>query len=203
MSESEENVTLSKAEHDRLQAENRRLKKERADLEAADKERENAAAAARAIEAGRFDEALGVERAEKARLLRELQTRDAREAVRAEVASLGVTPEMVAACCDLVKLDAISPDDPSTVKAAVDAAKAAYPAIFADSPAPRRRANSPAVPPEGQPNDGKPSGYVSPEEYMNTAHSVRVSREFSQRVENSKPFWPTKVPRTTFATETD
>lgn len=196
-------VMLSKAEHDRIQAENRRTKRELAKRE----ERDQEAAQQREIQERAakddFDGALGVLRDENSGLKRELRRTRASDALRDEIERRGHAGSRASAIRRLagqVKFDDDGYPDEESVQAAVDAVEKDYPDLFGEPPdepeaeeAPeedtrrRRRGAPPATPPT---KAAMPEGFVSPEEYQRTPAQIRTTAEFQKRVERSKPFWP-------------
>lgn len=207
-------VTIDRSEHDRIQAENRRLKKAAKDREEQEAQAKAQREADAARAAGDFDKALGIERAEKERLQGLLQQRNARDAVVAEAAARGLNAEQARALARLTETSGIETDDLGEVRAdqvatAVEATLQAYPNMFKAGPAtppsddgkggkPRRQAG-PATP-TGD-GGGKPEGYVSPEEYTATPQEVRHTAEFQARVARSRPYWPKVVPANSFASD--
>lgn len=206
-------LNVDPAEWNRIQAENRRLKKAAKDREETDarKKAEEDAAAAKA--AGDFDRALGVKDDENERLRQQLQQRDARDAVVAEAAARGLNAEQGRALARLTDIAGVETDDLGEVRAdqvasAVDATLQAYPNMFQAAPAP----GTPGDPPPARPRRGtvpgtpprepaKPEGFVTMEEYIATPQEVRLSPEFQKRVQKSRPYWPKIVPAKSFASD--
>jgi len=199
----ETEVKLSKAEHDRIQAENRRMRKELAKREEADQ----SAASRREIEEATarkdFDAALEVSRREQETLRRQLRDARAADALRDEIERRGVTGSRASAMRRLasqVEFDEDGFPDEESVRSAIDAVAKDYPDLF-EAPSgdgeepeaeetPRRRmrrAAGPATPPQ---QSAMPDGYVSPEDYERTPPHIRTSPEFQKRVRLSQPLWP-------------
>lgn len=207
-------VSLTVEEHDRLQAENRTSRKKLVKLE----EDETARKAAEAVEtarlAGDFDTSLGLERAEKERLKTQLALRDVSDAVREEISALGFSGTRATGLQKLVSIKDIEVADGSPshegVQLAVAATIAQYPDLFqaeeTETPdptkevTPMRRKPGPAAPPNTS-LENTPPDFVSPEEYVNTPHAVRMTRDFQERVRKSRPYWPVKVPATSFSVD--
>lgn len=206
-------MVISDAEHNRLNAENRRLAaaataRTEADA-AAETQRQQDAAVAR----GDFDSALSKEQERTTAANQRADRLATTDAVRDEIAVQGFGGEQARALKDLVNLGAITitngAAEPASLKQAVSNVVGQYPAMFklasgtepgtpaAAVPTPRSAA-APAVPVvQGQPVG---VGYMTPEEYMATPQAVRISDpEFAKRVEASRHRWPTEVPATTFA----
>jgi hypothetical protein len=204
-------VQLTREEHDRLQGEARTAKARAKKLEdaQADRERDERIEAQRA--AGEFDTALGEERKEKDRLRQELEQRDVRDAVRDHISGLGLSGSKAAGLLRLVDLSTIDvgdsgAPDPTAVEAVVAATIGQYPDLFnlesAQQPPNKegrmKRTPGPAAPPSAS-HDATPSDYLSPEEYTNTPHKIRMTPEFQERARKSRPHWPTVLPANTFA----
>lgn len=209
-------VTLSKAEHDRLQAEARTAKRRAQKLEEEQRERERKEREEAARAAGDFDTELAKGRAEREALERKLAERDTCDAIRDHISSLGYSGSKAAGLLKLIDVGNIpivdGEPDGQSVEDAVAATIAQYGDLFAlpaepsgeeaaggeQERRPMRRNPGPASPPDAS-KDATPPDYVSPEEYVATPHAVRMSPEFRARVAKSRPFWPNKVPATTFA----
>ncbi len=196
-------VAVKQVDHDAQAGDLRRIRKENVALKQAKEDRDLADQAEAAKAAGDFDTALGAER-------------DARKAAdkRASKALLGdaitdvllarnYTGEQATAIKrmvdrDTVELDGSGEPVAASVTAAVDSVVEQFPNMFnteapTDTPKPARRAG-PATPPPGA-QDGKPEGYVSPEEYQATPMATRYTDAFRARVEVSRPFWPKVIHR--------
>jgi hypothetical protein len=195
-------VTVSQAEYNRMQAETRRLRKEtedrkRREEEAASKQREEDAKAR-----GDFKAAL----AERDKRVLEAEARadraEAKNRLRDEIASRGITGSKAGALMRLVDLDSLVGQDSAAVTAAVEDAVLEFPDLFAAPPEPtpepgRPRRPAPSSPPDsGQPQ--LPEGFLSMEEYSRTPIGVRHTPEFQARADKSKPYWPTSVPASSF-----
>lgn len=201
-------VTLSKEEHDRIQAEARVAQRKLAKLEKeqADRVEREKAEAARA--AGDFDEALRLEREKREKLEAAVLKRDVRDAVRDVIAAKGVVGSKAAALMRLVDVDSLAAGGdipvPELIEEQVDATVALFPDLFVaipEDPEPRvKRTPGPASPPAAKRDDRTPD-YVSPEEYQNTPHEIRLSPEFRDRVRQSRPHWPKIVPANTFSVD--
>ena len=75
----------------------------------------------------------------------------------------------------------------------IAAAKAAEEKVVPKTPA-----AGPAVPAD---DSRKPTGYISPEEFMATPLAERMTDEFQKRVAISEPQWPGEVPATSFSVD--
>ncbi len=208
----EGHVAVSASEHNKLQAENRRLKKADADRTAAAEEAETTRLQDAAKAAGDFDEALRLERERTAKADARANALAINDNLRDAIMSAGYAGEQAAALKGLVNINAITLDAngapaPGAVEAAVEAITTQYPAMFAKEAAPvtpageatavpeARRAVAPATPV----GDGNAQGgYISQEEYVNTPSAVRLTPEFQKRVEDSKHRWPATVPANSF-----
>lgn len=207
-------VSLTKEEHDRLQADARTAKRKLATLEEANTAREAADEAEAARAAGDFDKALRVGREETERLQGQLSLRDVTDAVRDEISSLGYSGSRAGGLQRLVDAKAIATvegaPDPDGVTAAVAATIAQYPDLFqiegSETPGAEeeekgmRRTPGPAAPTKAS-LDAKPPDYIAPEAYASYPHEVRMTPEFQERVRKSRPHWPKKVPATSFSVD--
>lgn len=181
-------VTLDKAEHDRLQAENRRMAKVLRERESADDARRAKEAADAAVAAGEFNKALELERAEKARLTDQLKLRDRRDTLQDEILKRTLTGSQARM---LTRLVDVSPDTFDAANA-VESVMSEYPDLFAAPQAPQTdpvRRGGP-VPP-AKPGNVPFEGYISPEEYGRFPHAVRLTPKFQERVAASRAYWPT------------
>jgi hypothetical protein len=207
--DADESVTLTKAEWNKFQAQQRKLAKQVRDL---------AKAATPAPQQG-GDEDEGDEgeaapapkkKAAKGDATARAELRAEREALRAERLDTAVTAELVKrgyserqaeVLLRSVDRDAITFNgtkvDRASVTDAVDTLVDEYGDEF--RPAARKagekqpRRGAPATPPQQK---NLPPGFLSPEEYAQTPVAARMSPEFMQRVEQSRPYWePFRVER--------
>lgn len=203
----EGHLTLSEAEHNKLQADLRRLRKELEQREKAEadalRKREQQEAEAR----GEYDKALERERRDREKAERELQELRRAESLREEIAIAGYSGEQAAALLRLAGPDAT---DASTAAAAVEATIKRFPGLFQtraaatppqprDEQAPRQQPVRPTTPASLPTGAEKVDGYISQEEYLRTPRSERMTSEFQARVARSEPFWPSEVPAGSFA----
>jgi hypothetical protein len=182
-----ETVTLSKKEHDRLQAEARRAAKALADRQKADQKRDEEARLAAQREAGEFDAALR----DANKKAQEAEERAARAERRSEVADViaqrGFTGSKASALAKLVGTD-------GTADEAVEQVMQQFPDLFSAAatppadPKPKQpRVAGPATPSRSQ---STPEGFISQEEYASTPISIRLTPEFQRRAKESEPYWP-------------
>ena len=204
-------VQLSESEYNRMQAENRTLRRkqekaEKADSDRAAKEATDAAAAAGDFQKGVDDANTRADDAED-----RLKQRDVSDAVRDHISSLGLSSTKGLALLRLVDLKNVDDDISSeSVEASVAVVLQQYPDLFTtpaesgDEGDPKeqrmRRQAGPSSPPDAE-KSTLPPNYLSPEEYLNTPQAVRYSDAFRARVEESRPFWPNIVSANTFAIE--
>lgn len=212
-----ESVTITRAEHARLQHDARKARKEAERLKAATEDAERKRQQDELSAQGKHQEA--VQLAEQARAKAEAKAAQAavRAAVMEEVVARGFTGGRAKALRKMVDLGTVQVTDgdplEASVKLAVDAAMAEAPELFgvadedgggeepsttSTAPAPKakpRRPTSPSTPvPSGPPFDG----FLSQEEYTRTPQVIRLAKEFQARAKKSAPFWPEKVPVSTF-----
>jgi len=202
-------VVLTRAEHDRLQAEARtakrraeQLSKQQADREAAEQQEAQRAA-------GEFDAALKASNDKVKALERSNMLRDVRDTVREQISALGYAGARASALMRLVDVNSLVGDgsaapDEDTIATAIEATLALYPDLFQvegaapEGKKPMKRTPGPATPPAAR-KDHFPPDYLSPEEYVDTPHAVRMTKSFQDRVANSRPHWPKIIPANTFA----
>jgi hypothetical protein len=202
-------VAISEADHNRMNAELRRLKKEAADREAADAAAQTQAEREAAEARGAYDAALAAEQA--ARVAAEAKAAElaTRESLRTEVSNRGFGGEQANALINLIDASDVSPDGGAT--AAIEAVVAKYPALFAKPtpPAPGttpQPGTRPQLPPA---TDGVTygaghetvDGFVTMAEYLRTPMAERLSPTFQERVAKSEPYWPSEVPASSFTQE--
>lgn len=175
-------VTISKAEHDRIQAENRRAATDR-------RERERAALA----ETARQDR----DAADAEALRNQLAERDRRDTLRDAIYERQFTASQSKLVLQLADLS----DAAFDAVTHIDTISAEYPDLFAapaETPTPpeprvpqppsmRRAGPAPTPPQKNSPFEG----YISPEDYNGYPPKVRLSAKFRERVELSRPYWPT------------
>lgn len=204
-------VQLDRKEHDRLQAELRRAQKALKDKEEAEAEARRQAAQKAAEERGDFETALKEEQKERERLKAQLAERDKKDAVRDAIAGVGLVGTKANLVRRLVDLSLVTETDGVyDAQAAVQAVVDEYPDLFGTEtseedpsqaePTQRRvlRGAAPAVRRGAAPAAQHPAvpfeGYISPEEYAATPSAVRkTSKDFQQRVEASRPYWPKTI----------
>lgn len=199
-------VLVKQTDHDSVQGDLRRTRKELATRKDADTARESKDRVDAAKAVGDFDTALGEER----NITRAANARASKaelgDAIVDVLLSREYTGEQATAIKQLVDRDAVELDSngvpvPASVAAAVDSVVERFPNLFnpvkpevpaADAKAPRRP--GPATPPPG--SEGvKPEGFVSQEEYANTPRMVRYTDAFRARVALSEPFWEKHIHR--------
>jgi hypothetical protein len=197
-------VAVKQTDHDAQAGDLRRIRKENAALKQAKEDRDLADQAEAAKAAGDFDTALGVER--DARKAADKRTSKALlgDAITDVLLARNYTGEQATAIKRMVDRDTVelSGGEPvaASVTAAVDAVVEQFPNLFnTEAPTPENaerpaRRAGPATPPPGA-QDGKPEGYVSPEEYQATPMATRYTDAFRARVEVSRPFWPKVIHR--------
>lgn len=198
-------VAISEAEHNRMNAELRKLKKDAGDREAADAAAATTAEREAAEARGAYDAALAAEQTARAAAEAKLAEVSVGEALMTEVTRLGFAGEQAAALLNLTDKSGITPE--AGASEAIAAAVAKYPALFKQSP------QTPAVqtihqnqaPPPGpastqysQGHEGV-EGFVTMEEYLRTPQPERLTDAFQARVEKSRPYWPSEVPASSFA----
>ncbi len=200
-------VQVDATEWNRIQAENRRMRKEAKERKDADEARKAKEAADAAKAAGDFDKAIGIEREQNDKLREQLRQTKVAEAIGAAAASRGLSAEQVTAAKNLASIDGVQTDDlgepnPDQVNAALDAAVGQYPNLFkAETPTeptrqPRRGA-SPATPVV---DASKPEGFISMEEYAALPMDVRRSPEIQKRLAMSRPYYGgNTIPANSFA----
>lgn len=204
-------VAIQETEHNRLRAENRKLRKEGEDRAAAEKAAEQKRQQDAMVAAGELDKALAASDARAAEAVARADRLGVLDVLRDEISIRGYAGEKASALKQLVDVDRIPLVDGSpaagAVKEAVDATVQAYPALFKlaqpdPDPGPgksgTRRVQTPAAPV----GDGKPKGdLLTMEEYLETPQHIRVSPEFQERVRKARPTWPAEVPVISFAQE--
>lgn len=176
-----EAVSLTRAEHDRLQAAARQLAKAERDRVA----REAA------------EEARKTREDETAQGLRDqLAQRDRRDTLRDEIDARQLTPSqrrLVMRLADVTDANFNAAD-------AVDLIQADYADIFtAPAEAPASEPSVPQTPPIRRAGPTPPAprknvpfeGFIAPDEYASYPQAVRLSPEFRKRVDASRPYWPT------------
>lgn len=196
-------VMVRQSEHDAVQGDLRRTRKENATLKQADTERQRKETQDAAVAAGRFDEALGAERSARTTAESRASKAELGDAITDVLLSRSYTGEQASAIKQLVNRDAVELDSngepvPASVAVAVDSVVARFPNLFdttapppppPDVPGRTPRRPGPATPaPDAQ--DGKPEGFISQEEYAATPQAVRFTEAFQARVKLSEPFWP-------------
>ncbi len=205
-------LVVDRSEHNRVQAENRKLRKDADKAKAVEEQRLHDEKQDTLKAAGKFDEALKSERDRSAGLELRLERQGAASALSDEISAQGFSGEQAAAIKRLANLSAVefADGDPvqSSVAAAVQSVVQQFPSMFAaaaepeptvDGEAPRtQRRAGPAAPVAAANGAQKPAGYISREDYANTHARVRLTPEFQARVALSEPYWPTVVPIDTF-----
>ena len=167
-------IELTRAEHNRTQAELRLLRQKVKEFTAPDEERE----AAQEAQAEKLSEAENKAKAA-----------ERRAEVAEELATRGISGKRAALLRDLIA--ASPPPEGETVAAALDRIAAQYEITATVEPKPPPR-KTPPVGPANMPNaiaSMMPQGYVSPEEYKATPPAVRMTPAFRQRVAISEPIW--------------
>lgn len=207
----EENVTLSKKEHDATFGELRRLKAEKKAREDAEAEEARQAAQKKAKEEGDFETGLELERAEKKAAQAKAQKMGVKLALTEAAEERGWSAAQRKLARKLIDTDELSFDDDGeptadSMKTVLDAVAEEYPDAFTvaggeeppdgeTEPGKKKARKAPATPPKDQ----KPfDGYVSPDEYMKTPFDVRMTKAFQDRVELSRGHWPESVPHDSF-----
>lgn len=200
-------VMISEAEHNRMNAELRRLKKEAETRATADAEAQSKAEREAAEARGAYDTQLAKEQA-----ARKAAEDRANEIVRSnalltEVTRRGYTGEQATALMKLTDSDGVTLDG-TGADAAVDAAIKKYPALFtqqqASTPSPGQRQAPSQLPPSStQYAKGFETidGFLTMEEYVRTPRAERLTDAFQERVRKSEPFWPSEVPASSFSTD--
>ncbi len=204
---------VSEAEQNRINAELRVLRKEKADREAAEAEAERVAAEAR----GQYDQALAAEKARAAAAEARATELAVDGALRNAVMAEGLAGDQAAALLALVPKSQVTVTDgvadPAAASAAVKAARAAYPSLFA-APAPATETPAPAAPPT-VPGATPPATPPAPpgggaemtmEEYLSAPQKVRLSKDFQERFEKARErnpkLFPDSVPASSFSQDT-
>ena len=209
-------VAISEAEHNRINAENRRLNKEAGDRAAADAAAASQAEREAAEARGAYDAALAAEQTARAASDARADAALANSALLQEVTRRGYSGEQAAALLTLTDGSQVTGEG-AGADAAVGAALAKYPALF-NTPAvppvvPGALVVPGAVPPQVPPTLPPSStsygkgyetvdGFVTQEEYVRTPQAERLTEEFQARVRKSEPFWPAEVPATSFSQNT-
>ena len=205
-------IQLSEAEHNRAQAELRKLRKSDEARQTAEAERQRLDHEAR----GQYDAALETERTQRQAAEARVRDMAVQGALRDAVMAEGLTGEKAAALLRLVPTTQVAVDsdgnpDAAAASAAVKATRAQFGSLFdvvatpaptpptdpAGTPAaPAARVAPPATPPP--PSDG--SGLLTMEEYAATPREVRMTPEFQDRVKRAEHTWKKKpVPAGSFA----
>jgi hypothetical protein len=207
----DETVTLTKAEHDALQARARILEKQERDAKAAEAAKK-AAAEKKALE----DRLKAAEEAGQGKALREAEEEKAAlqarldavltgNAVRDAASARKWSASQQRAAAKLGNVDALE-KDPDTgiptdesLEQMLDSLAEDYPDIFtgeAKSDAGKKAfEKKKAVKTPAQPaiieeaSTVKFDGYISPEEYLNTPFEQRQTNDFRKRLEQSRAFW--------------
>ena len=204
-------VAISEAEHNRTNAELRRLKKDAADREAADAAATTQADREAAEARGQYDAALAAEQTAREAAEAQVTALTGETALLQEVTRRGFGGEQAAALLKLTDASTVTAD--AGAEAAVEAAIAKYPALFkpaTPAPAPGTPAPAPAPTSQNLPpasvdySQGHETvdGFLTMEEYLRTPASERVTESFQARVAKSEPFWPSEVPASSFTQET-
>lgn len=204
-------VAVDPAEWNRVNAENRRLRKQQEKAEKAERDRKAQEDVEAAEAAGEFQKGVDAanKRADDAEA--KLAEREIRDAVRDYIGTLGLSGSKAAALLRLVDLKIVDEDAPESVEAAVGVVLQQYPDLFAGETTPSsddtdketrrmRRQPGPSSPPDAE-KTTLPADYVSPEEYVATPREVRYTDDFRARVAKSRPYWPKILPANTFAIE--
>ena len=200
-------VIVRQSEHDALQGDLRRTRKENATLKQADTDRQQKERTDAHAAAGDFDKAMGEERTARNAAESRASKAELGDAITDVLLTRSYTGEQARAIRQLVDRGAVEKDASGvpiaeSVTAAVDAVVAQYPNLFSntappppDVPAQRApRRPGPATPAPGA-MDGKPEGYISQEDYANTPQVVRFTADFKKRVELSEPYWEKHIHR--------
>ncbi len=198
---------VRQSEHDAVQGDLRRIRKENATLKQADTDRQRNERTDAAKATGDFDTALGEERSATAAANARASKAELGDAITDVLLTRSYTGEQARAIRQLVDRESVEMDtngEPvaASVTAAVDAVVTQYPNLFdntapppPDTPAQRApRRPGPATPAPGV-MDGKPEGFISQEEYSNTPQAIRFTADFRKRVELSEPFWEKHINR--------
>lgn len=204
-----ETVTLTKAEHDALQANLRRANKRADTLEQQQEQRESEAREAKAraendYEAAKREADARAEAAEK-----RAKQATARTAVQLHALRVLGDPEQAAALVDLAAIDAVQFGDDGqptadSLELVVGGVKQRYPKLFgeakpaasSESAEPETPAPGPAVPASKPP---AVDGYISMQEYAALPQHERLTPEVQKRVDKSRPYWHrTAVPAGAF-----
>ena len=204
-------VAISEAEHNRINADNRRLRREADDRAAADAAAASQAEREAAEARGAYDAALAAEQTARAAAETRLAEVGGESTLLQEVTRRGFGGEKAAALMKLTDKAGITPDGGAV--GAVDAAVAKYPALFNAPASPGVPVVPGAVPPQVPPTLPPSStsygkgyetvdGFVTQEEYTRTPQAERLTDEFQARVRRSEPFWPAEVPATSFSQST-
>lgn len=197
-------VLVPRKEHDAIQGDLRRTRKRLKDIEDEQEEKERRERVEAATAAGKFDEAVGMERQAREAAQRRADRAVIGSAITDYLLTHDFTGEQARAIKQLVDRDAIQMDDGEPVEDSVGAAVKAvldrFPNLFKQreeeptQPSKPGRRAGPATPPQDH-RGGKPADYVSPEEYSETPIDVRYSPEFRERVKRSEAFWPKVIRR--------
>lgn len=201
-------VMVKQSEHDAVQGDLRRIRKENVTLKQADTDRVAQEQQDAAVAAGKFDEALGVERGGRKAAETRASKAELGDAITDVLLARSFTGEQAVAIKSLVdrttvELDSTGEPVATSVAAAVDAVVERFPNLFTvekpadpETPAARTpRMPGPATPPPSGAEAGKPEGYISPEEYTRTPLETRYTPEFRKRAELSEAFWPKTMNR--------
>ena len=204
-------IAISEAEHNRTNAELRRLKKEAADREAADAASTVQADREAAEARGQYDTALAAEQTARAAAETRLTALASETALLQEITRRGFGGEQAAALIKLTDASTVTAD--AGAEAAVEAAIAKYPALFKATEIPKPTPGTPAPAP-GAPQNLPPAspiygkghetidGFLTMEEFLRTPAPERITEAFLARVAKSEPFWPSEVPASSFTQET-
>lgn len=205
-------VAISQEEHNRLQAENRRLRKAQDEAERKREAQEAERQRQAAEEQGDYQKALEQERKQREAAEERLRRASVADALRDEISSRGFSGQKAAALRRMVdagsvQLDQDGEPNKGQLMAAVDTVMTSYPDLF---PAPSgaeeepevkptpRKASAPATPPN---SGGAQGDLLTMEEYLSTPANLRLTPEFQKRVERSRHSWPSAVSATSFAHE--
>lgn len=210
----DEVVSLSRSEHDALQARLRKAEKEADKARAAAEEQRAAQERAEAERKGEYDRALALERERAEKIVARAREAALKATVLDRAVAKGLSATQARAAQRLLDRDAVTfaDDEPdaSSVDAALDAVMQEYPDIFTKAQANgsqggnqahgqnRPRNSGPVTPanPAGRPPI---DGYISPEEYASLPMEVRRSATVRARLAASRPYWATEVPSDSFA----
>jgi hypothetical protein len=209
-----DDVTMTKKEHDELQGRlrkmeqadrDRKAKDARATADAEKKELEDRLKAAESAGIGKeLREAEGENETLKAKLQKVLTD----NAIRDAAGGREWTKSAQRAAVQMVDSSTLERDAEGvptgdSIKTALDGLVDEYPDIYTATggqsgdgdkggKGKQKTVQTPANPGTGREGQGKFKGYISQEEYMETPFDVRQTSDFRQRLEKSRPYWPTE-----------